>query len=239
LEIHPHHGASPEIHPSAWIAPGAHLIGDVHIGEGASVWFGAVLRGDVCSISIGASTNVQDNTVIHVESSRDGQPCNPCIIGAHVTIGHGCIVHGCTIDDYVLVGMGAVVMNRAHIGRECILGAGADFGGEGHPNKIAGDWHPRQGCAGGERARGNLHSLFGAALPGAGAVVPGSGLESLQEIVQKLAGPRRAELAEIGRAEHLAHDVRRPGQQEAVGRDLGAVLGQRIAHHVDVIAHVD
>jgi carbonic anhydrase/acetyltransferase-like protein (isoleucine patch superfamily) len=125
LEIHPHHGASPEIHPSAWIAPGAHLIGDVHIGEGASVWFGAVLRGDVCSISIGASTNVQDNTVIHVESSRDGQPCNPRLIGAHVTIGHGCIVHGCTIDDYVLVGMGAVVMNRAHIGRECILGARA------------------------------------------------------------------------------------------------------------------
>jgi len=125
VPTHPHHGASPDIHPSAWIAPGAHLIGDVHLAEGASVWFGAVLRGDVCSISIGPHTNVQDNTVIHVEASHDGQPCNPCTVGAHVTIGHSCIVHGCTIEDNVLVGMGAVVMNRARIGTECILGARA------------------------------------------------------------------------------------------------------------------
>jgi carbonic anhydrase/acetyltransferase-like protein (isoleucine patch superfamily) len=125
LEIHAHHGALPDIHPSAWIAPGAHIIGDVHIAEGASIWFGAVLRGDVCSISIGRYSNVQDNTVIHVESGHDGRPCNPCIVGERVTIGHACIVHGCTIEDRVLVGMGAVVMNRARIGTECILGARA------------------------------------------------------------------------------------------------------------------
>lgn len=125
MPTHPHHGASPEVHPGAWIAPGAHLIGDVHIAEGASVWFGAVLRGDVCSISIGAYSNVQDNTVIHAESARDGEPCTPTIVGERVTIGHACVVHGCVVEDRVLVGMGAIVMNHAHIGAECILGARA------------------------------------------------------------------------------------------------------------------
>ena len=125
MPIHAHHGASPEVHPGAWIAPGAHLIGDVHIAEGASVWFGAVLRGDVCSISIGAYSNVQDNTVIHAESARDGEPCTPTIVGQHVTIGHSCVIHGCVVEDRVLVGMGAIVMNHAHIGAECILGARA------------------------------------------------------------------------------------------------------------------
>ena len=125
MAIHPHHGASPDIHPSAWIAPGAHLIGDVHVAEGASIWFGAVLRGDVCSISIGAHSNVQDNTVIHAESARNGEPCTPTIVGQHVTIGHSCVVHGCVVEHLVLVGMGAIVMNHAHIGAECILGARA------------------------------------------------------------------------------------------------------------------
>jgi carbonic anhydrase/acetyltransferase-like protein (isoleucine patch superfamily) len=125
LEIHAHHGASPDIHPSAWIAPGVHLIGDVHIAEGASVWFGAVLRGDVCSISIGRFSNVQDNTVIHAESARDGEPCTPTVVGEHVTIGHSCVVHGCVVEDRVLVGMGAIVMNHARIGAESILGARA------------------------------------------------------------------------------------------------------------------
>ncbi|MBV8087322.1 MAG: gamma carbonic anhydrase family protein [Chloroflexi bacterium] len=124
-ELHAHHGAKPEVHPTAWVAPGAHLIGDVHIAEGASVWFGSVLRGDVCSISIGRFSNVQDNTVIHVESAMDGHDCNQCNVGEYVTIGHACIVHGCTIADRVLVGMGAVVMNRATIETECILGARA------------------------------------------------------------------------------------------------------------------
>jgi carbonic anhydrase/acetyltransferase-like protein (isoleucine patch superfamily) len=125
VEFHPHHGASPEVHPSAWIAPGAHLIGDVHIAEGASVWFGAVLRGDVCSISIGRYSNVQDNTVIHAESAQHGNPCTPTIVGESVTIGHSCIVHGCVIGDRCLIGMGAIVMNHARVEEESILGARA------------------------------------------------------------------------------------------------------------------
>jgi carbonic anhydrase/acetyltransferase-like protein (isoleucine patch superfamily) len=125
LELHPHHGASPKVHPSAWVAPGVHLIGDVHIAEGASIWFGAVLRADVCSISIGRYSNVQDNTVFHAESAMDGHPCVPTIVGAYVTIGHSCIIHGCVIGDRTIVGMGAVVMNRARVGSECLLGARA------------------------------------------------------------------------------------------------------------------
>jgi len=125
VEIHPHHGAMPEIHPTAWVAPGAHIIGDVHIGEGAGVWFGSVLRGDMCSISIGRFTNVQDNTVIHIESEERDHPCRPCIVGDYVTIGHACIIHGCTIDDRVLVGMGSVLMNWSHIASDTILGARA------------------------------------------------------------------------------------------------------------------
>ena len=119
MNLHPHHGAKPEVHPTAWIAPGAHLIGDVHVAEGASVWFGAVLRGDVSSIHVGRFSNVQDNTVIHAD------PGSPCVVGDYVTVGHACVVHGCTVEDHVLVGMGAVVMNRARVGRESILGARA------------------------------------------------------------------------------------------------------------------
>jgi carbonic anhydrase/acetyltransferase-like protein (isoleucine patch superfamily) len=125
VELHAHHGAKPEVHPGAWVAPGAHLIGDVYVAEGASIWFGAILRGDVCSISIGRFSNVQDNTVIHVESEQEGEPCSPCHVGEYVTIGHACIVHGCTIANRVLVGMGAVVMNRVTVETECILGARA------------------------------------------------------------------------------------------------------------------
>jgi carbonic anhydrase/acetyltransferase-like protein (isoleucine patch superfamily) len=125
VEIHSHHGATPEVHPGAWIAPGVHLIGDVHIAEGASIWFGAVLRGDVCSISIGRFSNVQDNSVIHAESAQRGNPCTPTIVGEYVTIGHSCIVHGCVIGDRVLVGMGAIVMNHARVEAESILGARA------------------------------------------------------------------------------------------------------------------
>lgn len=125
MNLHPHHGASPEVHPTAWIAPGAHLIGDVSIGEGSSIWFGAVLRGDDCSISIGRYSNVQDNSVIHVESPQRGQPCTPTIIGDYVTMGHAVLVHGCVIEDYVLVGMGATVMNGARVGSGSIVAARA------------------------------------------------------------------------------------------------------------------
>ncbi|HUZ78631.1 MAG TPA: gamma carbonic anhydrase family protein [Chloroflexota bacterium] len=123
--LHGHHGARPEVHPLAWVAPGAHLIGDVFVAEGASIWFGAVLRGDVNSITVGRFSNIQDNSVLHADGPRGGGVGFPCRIGEYVTVGHAAIVHGCTVADRVLIGMGAVVMNGARVGRECIVGARA------------------------------------------------------------------------------------------------------------------
>ncbi|WP_075219172.1 gamma carbonic anhydrase family protein [Acuticoccus yangtzensis] len=104
---------------SAWIAPGAHVMGDVELGEGVGVWFGAVLRGDNTTITVGAGTNIQEHTMIHVD------PGFPATIGTTVTIGHRAIVHGCTVGDNSLIGMGAIVLNGAKIGKNCIIGAGA------------------------------------------------------------------------------------------------------------------
>lgn len=109
----------PQVAADAFVAPGATVIGDVHVGAGASVWFGAVLRGDVERLTIGAGTNVQDNAVLHAD------PGAPLVIGARVTIGHLAMVHGCHVGDDALIGIGAVVMNHAHIGARCIVGAGA------------------------------------------------------------------------------------------------------------------
>src|SRR5205085_11660266 len=109
----------PNIAPDAFVAPNATLIGDVTLGEGASVWFGAVLRGDRDRIEIGARTNVQDNAVVHLD------PGSPAIVGAGVTIGHAAIVHGCTVEDNCLIGMGSVILTGARIGRDSIVGAGA------------------------------------------------------------------------------------------------------------------
>jgi carbonic anhydrase/acetyltransferase-like protein (isoleucine patch superfamily) len=125
MTLHAHHGAKPEVHPTAFVAAGAHLIGDVYVAERASIWFGAVLRGDVNSITIGRYSNVQDNTVIHADGPRGDPSGAPTVVGEHVTIGHACIIHGCTIGDYVLVGMGSVVMNHARVAAEVILGARA------------------------------------------------------------------------------------------------------------------
>lgn len=112
-------GIWPEIHPSAFIEASAQIIGDVVIGADSSVWFQAVLRGDVGSIRIGARTNVQDGTVIHESAS-----C-PAIIGDDVTIGHRVVLHGCAVHDCCLIGMGAIVLDGAEIGEGCIIGAGA------------------------------------------------------------------------------------------------------------------
>lgn len=101
------------------ICPGAQVIGDVELGEDVSVWHGAVLRGDVASIKIGNNSNVQDNCVVHCSSEF------PTVIGDNVSIGHGAVVHGCTIEDNVLIGMNATVLNGAHIGKNSIVGAGA------------------------------------------------------------------------------------------------------------------
>lgn len=107
------------IEPTAWIAPGAHVLGDVTMGPGCSIWYNAVIRADEAPVTIGANTNVQDCAVIHV--SRD---C-PVTLGEGVTIGHGAIVHGCTVGDNSLIGMGAIVLDGAVIGRDCIVGAGS------------------------------------------------------------------------------------------------------------------
>ncbi|MDD1676873.1 MAG: gamma carbonic anhydrase family protein [Methanomicrobiales archaeon] len=102
-----------------FIAPNATVLGDVTLGDGVSVWFGAVVRGDKDSITIGDNSNVQDNAVVHNSSGR------PVRIGSFVSIGHSAILHGCTIRDRVLVGMGSIIMNGAVIGEDCLIGAGA------------------------------------------------------------------------------------------------------------------
>lgn len=107
------------IHPSAWIAPGAFIRGDVTLGEKVSIWYNAVLRADQESISIGKESNVQDNCVIH------GDAGNNVVVGEQVTVGHGAILHGCTVEDRCLIGMNAVVLDHAVIGEGSIVGAGS------------------------------------------------------------------------------------------------------------------
>lgn len=102
-----------------FIAPNASVIGDVEIGDEVSVWFGAVIRGDITPIKIGARTNIQDNCVLHEDYDI------PLTVGDNVTVGHGVILHGCTIAANCLIGMGAIILNNAKIGENCIVGAGA------------------------------------------------------------------------------------------------------------------
>ncbi len=109
----------PDIATDTFIAENASIIGDVSIGKGSSVWFGAVLRGDLAGIRIGERSNVQDNAVIHVDTNT------PTIIGNDVTIGHNAVVHACKIGNSCLIGMGAVVLSNAIIGDESVVGAGA------------------------------------------------------------------------------------------------------------------
>ena len=112
-------GITPTIGRDVFIAPSAVVIGDVHIADGASVWYGAVIRGDLASIRIGRETNIQDNCTIHVD---EGQPAT---IGAAVVVGHNAVIHGCTIEDQCLVGINAVVLNGAHIKKGSVVAAGA------------------------------------------------------------------------------------------------------------------
>ena len=112
-------GLRPEIDPTAWIAPTAVLIGKVRIKAGASIWFGAVLRGDTELIEVGEGSNVQENSVLHIDKGF------PLTIGKNCTIGHKVMLHGCTIGDGTLIGMCATVLNGAKIGKNCVIGAGA------------------------------------------------------------------------------------------------------------------
>lgn len=111
-------GKIPEVHTSVFIAPGAMIIGDVKIGEESSVWFNCVLRGDLEPIHIGCRTNIQDGTVIHMDNDI------PCLIGDDVTIGHGAILHSCSISNEALIGMGAILLTGCNIGERAIVAAG-------------------------------------------------------------------------------------------------------------------
>lgn len=112
-------GIRPRLHDSAWVADSATVIGDVVMGEEASVWFGTVVRGDTATLTIGAGSNIQDLSVLHADVGV------PLVIGERVTVGHKVMLHGCTIGDESLIGIGAVVLNGARIGRNCLVGAGA------------------------------------------------------------------------------------------------------------------
>ncbi len=109
----------PMIAASAFIAPGAIVLGDVTLGEHASIWYTAVLRGDMAPISIGDDTNIQDGTIVHVDEGA------PCRIGCRVGVGHRVILHGCTVEDDCLIGMGSVLLNDVHVGSGSVVAAGA------------------------------------------------------------------------------------------------------------------
>ena len=110
---------TPEVAETAWVADSAQVMGAVRIGEDASIWFGAVVRGDNEPIEIGAGSNIQDGSVLHLDLGK------PLTIGRHVTVGHMVQLHGCTIGDESLIGIGAIVLNGAKIGRHCLVGAGS------------------------------------------------------------------------------------------------------------------
>ena len=115
----PYGGAVPRLHPSVFVAEGAKIVGDVEIGEESSVWFNAVVRGDIVPIRIGRRTNVQDGSILHVKEGF------PLTVGNEVTFGHGVMAHGCTIEDLCLLGIGCVLLDGAVIGRGSVIGGGA------------------------------------------------------------------------------------------------------------------
>ncbi|MDI6022822.1 gamma carbonic anhydrase family protein [Leucobacter sp. UT-8R-CII-1-4] len=115
----PFNGKTPQVHPTAWLAPNATLIGDVHIGAGASVWFGVVMRADSDRIELGAGSNLQDNVVVHTDTGI------PTIIGENVGVGHLALLHGTTVGAGSLIGMGAKLLNRSVVGEGGFVAAGA------------------------------------------------------------------------------------------------------------------
>jgi carbonic anhydrase/acetyltransferase-like protein (isoleucine patch superfamily) len=118
--VRAHGGKAPRIDATAFVAEGATVVGDVEIGAGASIWFGCVVRGDVHSIRIGARSNLQDLSVVHVTGGT-----HPTVVGEDVTVGHRVVLHGCTIHDRSLIGIGSVVLDGAEVGPEAMVGAGA------------------------------------------------------------------------------------------------------------------
>lgn len=124
--ILPFHGKTPRIHDSAWIAPGAVIVGDVEIEADANIWYGCVLRGDTNLIRVGKGSNIQDGSIVHVDLPELGG--TPCLIGAGVLIGHACMLHGCTLEDGAFVGMRATVLDKAVIEGGSFIAAGAFVG---------------------------------------------------------------------------------------------------------------
>jgi len=120
MPLYEYEGTRPILEREAYVAPQATVIGNVHLGESASIWFGAVLRGDVGFIRIGARTNIQDNAVVHVTGGFTNTT-----VGDDVTVGHLALLHGCTIGNRTLVGMGSIVLDGATIGDDCFIGAGS------------------------------------------------------------------------------------------------------------------
>ena len=117
--IHAVNGNEPQIEQDVFIAEGSKIIGDVYIKSGASIWFNTIVRGDLGPIKIGKKTNIQENSTLHIDAD------SPLIIGDNVTVGHNSVLHGCTINNNCIIGMGAVILNNANIGKNTIIGAGA------------------------------------------------------------------------------------------------------------------
>jgi carbonic anhydrase/acetyltransferase-like protein (isoleucine patch superfamily) len=113
-------GRTPQVAPTVYVHSSAHVIGDVQIGAESSVWFNAVIRGDVYHVRIGARTNIQDNATVHVTNGR-----HATVVADEVTVGHNAVLHGCTIGNRCLIGIGAIVLDRCTIGDDCLVGAGA------------------------------------------------------------------------------------------------------------------
>jgi len=126
MNIISHHGIAPTIPDSVFVYHNAQIIGEVTLGENASVWCGAIIRGDVNRITIGAGSNIQDLSVLHVSHKTAHDPIGaPLVIGERVTIGHSVILHGCTIGDECLIGMGSIIMDKAVLEPRVLLGAGS------------------------------------------------------------------------------------------------------------------
>lgn len=119
MEVRARPAAALNIHPTAFVAPSADVMGDVRLGAHASVWYQCVVRGDMAPIVIGERTNIQDLTMVHVDEGL------PCTIGANVGVGHRCILHACTVEDDCLIGMGSVLLNNVRVGAGSVIGAGA------------------------------------------------------------------------------------------------------------------
>lgn len=132
MPVYSFRGKTPQLDPSVFVAPTATIIGNVKVARDASIWFGAVIRGDLELIEIGERTNIQDNVTIHAD------PGNPCRIGDDVVVGHNSVLHGCTIGSNTVIGMGSVVLNGAKVGSGSIVGAGSVIteGKEFPPNSL-------------------------------------------------------------------------------------------------------